>query len=165
MTGLPNRRRLNLDLVERIGPAIRAGTPYALAMVDIDHFKRFNDDYGHKVGDITLQRVAALLTGALRAEDAVYRYGGEEFTLAVAAADPATASRLLERIRAAVAEAPQVDADGRPVPAVTVSIGAALAPRNSVDVDALLELADKALYEAKGTGRNRVYTSHLRLVG
>ncbi|MFN0095879.1 MAG: DUF484 family protein [Dehalococcoidia bacterium] len=156
LTGLANRRRLNLDLLERLGPAVRDGQPFAVAMVDIDHFKRFNDEFGHRVGDITLQQVAGILKSGLREGDSVYRFGGEEFTLLIAEGDPEAVVRTLDRVRQSVSEAPYIGEDLAPVGPITVSIGVALGPAHSTDPDILMELADRALYEAKSAGRNRV---------
>ncbi len=156
LTGLPNRRQLTRDTRERFVPELDRGGALAVAMVDIDHFKRFNDDFGHKVGDVTLQRVAEVLRSAIREGDAVYRYGGEEFTIVLPATDPEAVHRLLERVRLAVAATSLTGENMEPVGPVTVSMGVAFAPRDDADFERLLKYADSALYEAKSAGRNRV---------
>jgi diguanylate cyclase (GGDEF)-like protein len=125
-------------------------------MADVDHFKRFNDEYGHNIGDIALQKVAAVLKGIVRDGDYVYRYGGEEFVFIFCDAAPDQAHMLAERVRAAVETTPFIDEDGRTIGPITVSIGIAEMPRHGRDVAALIELADVAMYKAKSTGRNRV---------
>jgi diguanylate cyclase (GGDEF)-like protein len=127
-----------------------------VAMIDIDHFKRFNDDFGHKVGDVTLQKVAAVLKASIRDEDYVYRYGGEEFVAMYMNAGGPEASMLAERLRAAVEATPLTGDSLEPVGPVTVSIGLAIVPTHTSDFGAALQLADQALYASKEGGRNRV---------
>ena len=155
LTGLPNRRQLARDTEERFAPSLDHGRALAVAMVDIDHFKRFNDDYGHKTGDITLQKVASLLRASLRDEDLVYRYGGEEFTIVVEDATADEAVQRLERVRMAVELTPLTGDALQPVGPLTVSIGVAV-HEDGADFDVLLKRADVALYQAKWEGRNRV---------
>lgn len=156
LTGLANRRRLQQVLSAEWRRARRAARPIALAMVDIDHFKRYNDEFGHVAGDRCLQRVAALLDLHARTDDLAARYGGEEFAIVMPDTDLDTARGAAERLRAAV------EALGEPHPlvgerVVTVSIGvAALTPPPSSSVRHLTELADSELYLAKQAGRNRV---------
>jgi diguanylate cyclase (GGDEF)-like protein len=156
LTGLANRRRLQRVLSAEWRRARRAGRPIALAMVDIDHFKRYNDEFGHVAGDRCLQRVATLLDLHARADDLAARYGGEEFAIVMPGTDLDTALGAADRLRAAV------EALGEPHPlvderVVTVSVGvAALVPPPSSGVRHLTELADAELYLAKQTGRNRV---------
>ncbi len=156
LTGLPNRRQLSKETRDRYAPALKSGTPVTFAMVDIDHFKRFNDEYGHKLGDITLQRVAEVLRSALRDEDGVFRYGGEEFTIVIQEIDAATAEALLDRVRAAVARTPLTGEDLQPVGPVTISVGFATGPGDAIDPEMLIKLADRALYQSKWAGRDRV---------
>ncbi len=156
LTQLANRRQLSKDISERFQPALIKGRALAVAMIDIDHFKRFNDEFGHKTGDITLQKVASVLRAALREKDFVYRYGGEEFTVVVEDATREQALKLLERVRVTVERTPLTGDSGQPVGPVTVSVGVATCPDGPSEFDDLLQLADKALYQAKSRGRNQV---------
>jgi diguanylate cyclase (GGDEF)-like protein len=122
-------------------------------MIDIDHFKRVNDTYGHPTGDDVIREVAARLSGSLRTENVVGRYGGEEFAVLLALTDQ-DVTACLERLRRAVGDVPVPTRSG-PL-TVTVSIGAALLRPADGDVSALLARADAALYEAKTSGRDRV---------
>lgn len=156
LTGLRNRRYLDTLLHEEFQRCHRYSRSIALLLLDIDHFKRFNDSYGHMVGDDCLRAVADSLRQAVRTEvDRVARFGGEEFCLVLPETDAEGASVVAERIRAAV-QALDFHVDGKPVP-VTVSVGvAALVPASADDVQLLLLNTDKALYEAKAAGRNCV---------
>jgi diguanylate cyclase (GGDEF)-like protein len=156
LTDLPNRRQLNEDL-RGVLANLSATTPNAvIAMADIDHFKRFNDDFGHKVGDITLQAVASVLLKEKRETDFLYRYGGEEFVMIFAGANPDEALALAERVRAAV-EATHLAVEGHPQAGpVTISVGLACLPLHGARVADLIELADIAMYQSKATGRNQV---------
>lgn len=159
LTSLPNRRQLNDDLRGVLLEASHRETPHAIAMVDIDHFKRFNDEYGHRVGDITLQKVADVLKSSLREEDRVYRFGGEEFLIVYAGATAENALKLAERARSAVERAPLTGDALQPVGPVTISIGVALFPDDGHDMEALIDVADRAMYVSKEMGRNRVTLS------
>lgn len=156
LTGLANRRRLDevLDAVWR--QARRQATPVGFAMIDIDHFKAYNDHFGHAAGDRCLQRVAACVAASIRDKDLAARYGGEEFAIVMPGADADAATRIAGRLRSAVAEL----AESHPRVAdqiVTVSIGVmSMVPTPKDDVKALVKLADAALYRAKDRGRNRV---------
>ena len=124
----------------------------AVLMIDVDRFKQINDEHGHGVGDSVLAQVAARLGGALRAEDVLGRWGGEEFVVVAERTSLAGASRLGERLREAVADAPvRVGASEL---RVTVSVGVACTTAD--DVRALVEQADRAMYEAKRGGRDMV---------
>ncbi len=153
LTGLANRRRLDEHLAEAFQRTRRAGQPLAVAMCDIDNFKRINDVFGHGVGDSVLRLVAQHLRQACRQVDLVARYGGEEFCMVFAEADAALAERACERAREAVE---QQDWSGlHPSLRVTISIG--LADHPSLDSpQALLADADAQLYAAKRAGKNRV---------
>jgi diguanylate cyclase (GGDEF)-like protein len=156
LTGLPNRRRLQAVLRSEWERAQRTQTPLALAMVDIDHFKSYNDHYGHAAGDRCLQRVATLLRQRLRETDLAARYGGEEFAMVMPHADLATAVQVANCLRTAVAEL----AEPHPEAArgiVTASIGvASVTPQRTGQVEELIESADTELYRAKRSGRDRV---------
>jgi diguanylate cyclase (GGDEF)-like protein len=156
LTELPNRRGLTRDISEVFAPAVDAGTPLTVVMLDVDHFKRFNDQFGHKTGDLALKAVAAALKGALRAGDRAYRYGGEEFTVVLSGLNAHQALLPLERIRAAVEQVALVGESGQSVGPITISGGVAWGPGQSTSVESLLKFADAALYESKAAGRNRV---------
>jgi diguanylate cyclase (GGDEF)-like protein len=159
VTGLANRRRLEEVLTAQWQKAARSGRPLALAMVDIDHFKAYNDHYGHAAGDRCLQAVAAELSRNVRDADLPARYGGEEFVVVMPDTDASTALQLAERVRAAIANLAEPH---RLVPdrIVTVSIGVATTVPVPDDlVETLLERADAELYRAKLAGRNRVRVS------
>jgi diguanylate cyclase (GGDEF)-like protein len=159
LTGLPNRRML-LENTPEMQKMLKAGASLAVVMLDIDHFKRFNDDFGHKVGDVTLQKVAEVMRGALRDTDELYRYGGEEFLLVLQNVGETEAFKLTERLRKAVERAPLTGESLEPVGPVTVSAGLALGPQHGGDFDELVKIADDALYQSKEKGRNRVTIAH-----
>jgi diguanylate cyclase (GGDEF)-like protein len=146
LTGLLNRRGIEPEL-ERL----LADGRLAVVMVDLDHFKRYNDRHGHLVGDEALRRVARALTDAAGDEDRVARFGGEEFTVALAGADAPAAHAYAGRVMTALREEDVAD-DLR----VTVSVGVATLGADGTTVDALLRRADAALYYAKALGRDRV---------
>jgi diguanylate cyclase (GGDEF)-like protein len=156
LTGLPNRLQLAEDLAGKLAPAALGERRLVVAMVDIDHFKRFNDDYGHSVGDVTLQKVASLLQNCIRGEDHIYRYGGEEFVVVFMDATLSEAESLAERLRRATETTPLSGSSLEPVGPVTISVGLASRPEHGGAVEALIDLADRAMYEAKECGRNRV---------
>jgi diguanylate cyclase (GGDEF)-like protein len=158
LTGVANRRRLDRALVMEWRRAGRTETPLSLLMADIDFFKDYNDLHGHQGGDEVLRRVAEALAGCLhRAGDLVARYGGEEFAVLLPATDAEHALLMGEKLRRAV-ESLRIPHGGSPVgPWVTLSLGAAAArPRAGLRPRTLLEHADRALYQAKREGRNRV---------
>lgn len=156
LTALANRRALNMHL-RRVVRRPR-GETLSVLLIDIDHFKQYNDLYGHQRGDACLQRVAAALARVpTRSGDMVARFGGEEFVVVLPGTDHRSAALMAERLRDAVA-ALQIPHEASPVaPVVTVSVGVATAARgDSGDGAALLAAADQALYRAKSEGRNRV---------
>jgi diguanylate cyclase (GGDEF)-like protein len=155
LTGVANRRALIQALDRDVAHAVRSGEPYALLMLDMDHFKSVNDTCGHRAGDQVLCHVAAIVRARLRSQDLVGRYGGEEFVVLLPGTPAQGAAVLAERLREAVAQAP-CECQGRPIP-VTVSIGVCGARLESGDTwDQLIHAADQALYAAKAAGRNRV---------
>lgn len=157
LTGVGNRRAAE----EGLGRAIEGSEPFVLLMVDVDHFKRVNDTYGHAVGDLALKGIADCLDQLARRGDVVARYGGEEFLLVLRGAKPSMAHRVAQRFRRTVGDLAFPDAPG--VGAITVSIGVATCLGNGATPSAadLLQAADYALYEAKRAGRNRVVVTHL----
>jgi len=155
LTGLFNRRALLLAARRDVALAARSREPYALMMVDIDHFKAVNDGHGHQVGDQILCHVAGLLSARLRAQDMVGRYGGEEFLVLLPNTAQHAAAELAETLRSAVAQTP-CQREGRAITA-TVSIGVCGGQLHGTeDWDRLMRCADQALYAAKAAGRNRV---------
>jgi diguanylate cyclase (GGDEF)-like protein len=153
LTGAGNRRRLDRDLAAAVEDSGRSRRPISLAIVDLDHFKRVNDTYGHPAGDALLRAVVERARTALRPGDGLYRFGGEEFCLVLGGAEPAEALEVAERVRVNIAAAP-FDVGGAERLTATASIG--VATTTGGDVATLLASADGALYESKEKGRNRV---------
>lgn len=155
LTGLFNRFWLEQMAGRLVERAQIAGTSLALILMDVDHFKRFNDSHGHMAGDAALRVLGATLKRSLRAEDFAVRYGGEEFVILLQHAGADEVAGAAERLRQAVAAAPIDGFGGVPLPSVTASFGVALLqPDQSFAM--LLSQADEALYRAKAQGRNRV---------
>jgi diguanylate cyclase (GGDEF)-like protein len=166
LTCVANRRRLAEDLVAVRARIAAEGKPWSAGLCDVDHFKQYNDHFGHRDGDAVLRVVARTIAGAVREADSVYRYGGEEFLVLLAWQPLASACAVMERVRRAV--------EGLGIPAhpsgvVTISVGVAesrakgggpsAAPAaDGIDAasDAWLRRADEALYQAKAQGRNHV---------
>ncbi|WP_460143458.1 sensor domain-containing diguanylate cyclase [Pseudomonas sp. S3_B08] len=152
LTGVYNRRRFDEKITEYSLLSRRTGRPFALLLIDADHFKRINDSHGHAVGDEVLQQLATLIQNSVRSTDFVARYGGEEFAVLLPeVAQPDTPEVVAEKIRMAVAEA-QFPGVGN----VTVSIGLGLADPADNNHTALIKRADQQLYQAKAAGRNQV---------
>ncbi len=155
LTHLWNRRGASVLLKGAFARADQRGTPLALALLDLDNFKRINDTRGHQAGDEVLRRVASRLLSTVRGDDAICRLGGDEFLVLMVDTDATIASRVAERIRHAITNTPIPTRDG-PV-GVSLSVGCTVrAPRDTAAVDALLERADQALMQSKTAGRNRV---------
>jgi len=155
LTKLYNHRFFQDSLKREFARCQRHQTPLSLALLDIDHFKRFNDTYGHQQGDVVLQELARTLRGQVRSLDIVARYGGEEFAVIMPDAPLEVAARVAERLRAAVENHPVAGPEG-PLP-VTISLGVASVPHAQISAPAeLIAAADRALYRAKENGRNRV---------
>ncbi|HEX5503662.1 MAG TPA: diguanylate cyclase [Thermomicrobiales bacterium] len=155
ITELPNHRSLKERLDEELARARRHGLTLCVLMLDIDHFKSFNDAFGHAAGDLALQVVAGALRRALRRGDYAARYAGEEFVLILPETTAQTGALIADRLRAAVAGLIDEPDCALPGP-VTVSIGVAAFPEHGVDRDLLLQAADLAMYLAKHIGRNQV---------
>jgi diguanylate cyclase (GGDEF)-like protein len=147
VTGLPNRRMLDESIDREVARAARTREPLAVAMLDLDHFKTYNDRHGHQPGDLLLRQAAVNWSAAVRRTDLVARYGGDEFALVLPSCEPTAAVRLAERVRAAVP------------PGQTCSIGLVFWDGVETPV-ALLERADAALYRAKRDGRDRLVVGH-----
>lgn len=154
LTGLYNRRFLEDGLARELGRAGRNDQPGVVAMIDIDHFKRFNDVHGHEAGDVVLQAVARVLQG-FRQTDLPCRFGGEEFLVVLVDLTMEQAFARMERFRADIANLEVLHA-GKPLPAVTVSIGIAPFPKPGEGPASVIKHADEALYRAKEAGRNRI---------
>lgn len=154
LTGLANRRAMLNHLVSERDRSIRQKLPLCVALVDIDHFKKINDAYGHLRGDGVLRQVAGILSGAVRPYDTVYRYGGEEFLLCLPGTTLEAGAQILERLRQAIATILLEDASGAGTP-VTATFGLAEI-RADISVEDGIEHADRALYDGKRAGRNRV---------
>lgn len=160
LTGVYNRRYLERRLTDEIARSNRYGMPLSVLLIDIDHFKRVNDIYGHQVGDLVLEGMAQLIVTTLRTTDIVARYGGEEIMVIAPSTPVKTAANLAERLRKVAEDASfevpaELDLDISAL-GVTVSIGVACFGREAKDMNDLVQSADKALYRAKSEGRNRV---------
>jgi diguanylate cyclase (GGDEF)-like protein len=154
LTQVPNHRHFQALLNQQIEVAARYGQKIGLMLFDIDHFKQFNDTYGHAVGDLVLKEVARHALGAIRASDVLARYGGEEFVVLMPQTDSDGAMLSAERVRAAV-EAMVIVHEGKTL-RVTISIGVCLFPEMATVKQEFIDGADKAMYFSKKTGRNRV---------
>lgn len=155
LTGLFNRRYMEESLERELRRAARRNHPVSVLMVDMDHFKRFNDTFGHEAGDVLLKELARMLRQQVRGEDIVCRYGGEEFTVILPEAGLEAAVQRGEQLRRA-AGLLGVRHQGQELGPVTLSIGVASFPQHGATASLLLRGADQALYAAKASGRNRV---------
>ncbi|QIA27724.1 GGDEF domain-containing protein [Thermaerobacter sp. PB12/4term] len=156
LTGLLNHRSFYETLSGLLREGRDRGRPVSLVLLDVDHFKRFNDRYGHRSGDRVLQEVAGLLCADVRRTDVVFRYGGEEFAVLLPGASSQEALDIAERLRSRVESHLFRDARNRPVGRVTVSAGVATFPDHAGTAEQLVEAADQALYAAKYSSRNAV---------
>jgi diguanylate cyclase (GGDEF)-like protein len=155
LTGLLNHATLMAELEHAVEYARRHGEAFAFLMIDVDHFKRINDRYGHLAGDQVLLHVARVFQTTARASDLIGRYGGEEFGMILRRTDRAGAGVLAGKLRTALAEQPAVLAAGETIP-VRVCVGIAAYPDDAATAGELAQLADSALYRAKAAGRDRV---------
>ena len=156
LTGLPNRRSVLEHLDRQLNRAVREKTSLAVILADVDHFKKVNDTYGHQAGDAVLKRMAQILPLELRPYDAIGRIGGEEFLLVTPNCDGETAKEIANRIRVRILQEAFTSLLFTQNFHVTCSFGIAISDGTTVSVDALLASADRALYAAKGSGRNNV---------
>lgn len=153
LTGVNNRRWLEELLIRMRGRPLEELAPLSVIMLDVDHFKRFNDTYGHRAGDEVLKMVGRSMQSSLRPNDMVARYGGEEFVILLPKTCLQDCMQVAERLRLRVGRTP-VESDGKAVPGVTVSMGIAQWHKG-LTLEELIGKADEALYQAKETGRNR----------
>lgn len=158
LTGLFNRQYLDETLMRELRRSRRRKGPFSLAMLDIDHFKIFNDTYGHAAGDEVLKELGKLLRETVRASDIACRYGGEEFVLVLLDADLAAGLPTVERVCREI-KRKQCVYRGQTLPGITVSAGLAQYPVHGTSPEELLRAADEALYAAKNAGRDRIEIS------
>jgi diguanylate cyclase (GGDEF)-like protein len=156
LTELPNRRQFEDALRSEVARVDRHGGACAVAMIDVDHFKNYNDLRGHPAGDGVLRALARLIRSHLRTGDVGARYGGEEFAVIMTASGRAEGIQTMERLRALVADHPFEGRDVQPGGRLTFSAGVAACPEDGTDYETLVQKADVALYIAKSRGRNRV---------
>jgi len=156
LTGLVNRRETMRMGEDEVARAVRYHTPLSLMMLDIDHFKRVNDTWGHPTGDRVIQALAQAMLSVVREHDVVGRYGGEEFLILLPHTDAQAVNMVAERLRALVESNTQVLSDQGETVRFTVSIGLATYTDKAKSLVRLIALADNALYQAKAEGRNRV---------
>jgi diguanylate cyclase (GGDEF)-like protein len=152
LTGLVNRREVLRMALQEKHRSSRKGLPFCLCLIDVDHFKKINDSFGHMVGDEVLRRIASQIGDQIRVTDCFGRYGGEEFLLVLGATDLGGAADLVERIRLSIAGMQLTELNGLPV---TISVGIAQY-RAEEAIESTLSRADKALYAAKAGGRNQL---------
>jgi diguanylate cyclase (GGDEF)-like protein len=162
LTGLYNHRHLHEQLSLYVERSLRAKGPVAMLMIDVDHFKKYNDRLGHPAGDEALRTVARLISEDRRQVDVVARYGGEEFAILLHDVGRVAALEVAEKIRTRMHSAGIPGADMQPLGRLTVSIGLAVCPDDAITAEGLLEAADVALYRAKKSGRDTVVQAGTR---
>lgn len=155
LTGLYNRRYMEDALNRELHRSERSGKPISIIMIDIDHFKRFNDTFGHDAGDFVLSSVARSITQHIRLSDLACRYGGEELAVLLVDASLESALDRAEALRVAIRET-NLTHRGQSIPAPTASFGVATFPQHGTNVADFVKAADSALYAAKRDGRDRV---------
>ena len=158
LTGLANRRAIDAHLAQQWSRLSREASSVAVLLCDVDHFKEFNDHYGHLAGDSCLQRVAGALSAVIqRHTDLLGRYGGEEFLITLVGADADDVKQIADRLRAAVLDLRLSHSRSTVAPVVTISVGIVHATLDDLsEPDDLIRRADRALYAAKRGGRNQV---------
>lgn len=156
LTGLFNHRHLHERLALEIERSARNGLPLSLLMIDVDHFKNYNDRNGHPAGDELLRQLARIMGDGRRANDFVARYGGEEFAIVLVDTPKFTAAQVAERLRIQVADYPFEHREAQPDGLLSISIGVSSFPDDAVESESLVRIADESLYQAKREGRNRV---------
>lgn len=163
LTGLFNRHYMEMALDREMRRSVRQGTPLAILMLDIDHFKELNDTYGHEAGDTVLRELGEALAESVRSEDVVCRFGGEEFVAILPDTSLDAAVERAESLRRMVSEL-RVRNRGESLRPITLSIGVSVYPQHAETVDEIMRAADRALYEAKHLGRNRVVPAESALL-
>lgn len=163
LTGIYNRKHLDERLAKDASLAARQKIPFTFILLDLDHFKRVNDSFGHQTGDHVLITTSAAVSDLMRSEDVFGRYGGEEFAIIAVGVDGEGARALGERVRERIAEGKVVALDGSgKILKVTASLGTVtVLPTNSADVEKIVAEADSNLYKAKQNGRNQVVSSEI----
>jgi diguanylate cyclase (GGDEF)-like protein len=155
LTSLFNRRYMQESLDREVRRAVRSKRPLGIVMLDIDHFKNFNDSFGHHAGDLMLREFGKLLTIHVRGEDIICRYGGEEFVLILPEASLEATRLRAEELRKA-ASLLKLESQGQYLGGVTISIGVAGFPDHGESAESIMRAVDQALYRAKAEGRDRV---------
>jgi diguanylate cyclase (GGDEF)-like protein len=161
LTKLYNRRFLEETIDLELARLERKKLPLSVIMIDVDHFKNFNDTFGHDAGDAVLRDLSGILQRTIRGSDVACRYGGEEFTVVLPEASVEIGRQRAETMRESMREL-QLVYDGKPLGPVTLSLGVACFPEHGRKREQLLQAADAALYEAKHAGRNRVVVSAIK---
>ncbi|MEG3640640.1 GGDEF domain-containing protein [Magnetococcus sp. PR-3] len=156
LTGIYNRRWFDESMNRQMRRVVHSHKPLSLIMLDVDHFKKYNDTHGHQGGDVALVMLAQAISHHLRPGDIAARYGGEEFGVVLPDTDNASARMIAERLRTAVADMSIMDEDGKALSTITISLGTAQTGGEIDTVTELVAAADAALYQAKAEGRNRV---------
>jgi len=157
LTGVFNRRKFDMDLRDAVNEAIRYVKSLSLLMIDIDHFKKYNDFHGHQMGDMILSKIGKVFIENKRTTDRIYRYGGEEFSVICRETNKESARVFAERLREVVSNG-KFEGEGKIKPNgnITISIGVANFPFDATKINHLIKYADDALYRAKAGGRNKV---------
>jgi diguanylate cyclase (GGDEF)-like protein len=158
LTGIYNRRYIDETLELELARALRSKIPISVIMLDIDHFKKFNDTFGHEAGDLVLKGVAEVLATSMRRGDVAGRFGGEEFLLIMPGADLDRAMSRANTMRETIG-ALELSQGGQKLGRVTASFGVAIVPEDGETAEVVVQSADKAMYAAKAAGRNRVLAS------
>lgn len=162
LTGLYNRRHMEVSLEREACRALRSGKPLGIIMLDVDHFKRVNDTFGHLAGDAVLAALGTFLSQQVRGEDIACRYGGEEFILILPEADLENTRRRAGQLCQEVPHALNLEFEGQTLGQITISLGVAVFPGHGLIHHDVIRAADAALYEAKRRGRNQVVAADLR---
>jgi len=163
LTGLFNRRFMQESLDCELQRAARRQRPLSILFLDLDHFKRFNDNFGHEAGDLVLSSVADCFRRNFRGDDIICRFGGEEFAIILPEASTNDAAKRADAFRLQVSSL-KLRLHDRPLDDVTISIGVATFPDHGANVETLLQHADRGLYESKASGRNRVTVAKMETV-
>ena len=158
LTGIANHRTMQEFLAQVLKDAVRDKKPVGLVMIDVDHFRIFNEEEGHDSGDEVLRQVAQVLKSNMRAQDLAARYGGEEFTLILPGMDARSTTAVAERVRIEISRIDYFSKEGKQKQ-ITASLGCSVYPHTAQQANELIKIADKALYQAKRNGRNQVVLS------